>query len=97
MRIVATRHLNLHSKSSPGGLVHLTARVSKTVPDDVQEHPLFDRLVDAGVIALLKAKEKPAPAEVEPDEEEETDPEISLVDKDGDEDEDETEGAGEKK
>jgi hypothetical protein len=54
VRVIADRNLNLHSKSTEGGLVHLPKRVAKIVPDDVEDHPMFGRLKKYGVIAVLK-------------------------------------------
>lgn len=68
MRVIADRHLNLHSASTEGGLVHVPRRRAKIVPDDVQEHPMFDRLVKHGNISVLKG-DQPALPEIEEEEE----------------------------
>lgn len=54
MRVIADRNLNLHSKSTEGGLVNLPKRSARVVPDDVVEHPMFNHLKKHGVIAVLK-------------------------------------------
>lgn len=59
MKIIATRHLNLHSKKVDGGLVHVPAKQPRLVPDDVANHPLFKRLVSSGTVIVLKGKKAP--------------------------------------
>lgn len=59
MKIIVTRHLNLHTKSVDGGLVHVPAKQARLVPDDVADHPLFKKLVSSGTVVLLKGKKAP--------------------------------------
>jgi hypothetical protein len=55
MNILASKNINLHSKSTDGGLVHINAGQKKRVPDDVVDHPGFKILVNAGVVTILKS------------------------------------------
>lgn len=59
MKIITTRHLNLHTKKVDGGLVHVPAKQARLVPDDVVDHPLFKRLVSSGTVVVLKGKKAP--------------------------------------
>lgn len=70
MNVLSHRHVNLHSASTQGGLIHIPAGVSKTVPDDVADHPGFDLLLKSGQIVKLA---NPAP-EPEPEPEKKPDP-----------------------
>jgi len=81
-RIVADRNLNLHSKSTKGGLVHLSARVAKLVPEDVADHFFFQRLVESGTVTLLGPRKIAGKSQAKTPEELEQE----LVDKDEDED-----------
>lgn len=54
MKILANQNLNLHSASTPGGLIHVHARIPALVPDDVTDHPLFARIVKKGVVVILQ-------------------------------------------
>jgi hypothetical protein len=74
MRIVADRHLNLHSESVDGGLVHVPRKQVKIVPEDVQEHPAFKLLVKHGTIHIL-AQNDPKELELEDSERESEEPE----------------------
>lgn len=87
MKIVATRHLNLHSKSAPGGLHYVSAKKGAIVPDDVQDHPSFDLLVKNGVVTILSKKKTPAPAPVVESDQKPADP---STDQTADESDDET-------
>jgi len=59
MKIITTRHLNLHTKSVDGGLVHVPAKQARLVPDDVVDHPLFKKLVSSGTVVVLRGKKAP--------------------------------------
>lgn len=85
MKVLADRHLNLHSKSTPGGLVHVPKRHWKTVPDDVLDDPSFEMLVDSGALVVRDENALPVPADGE-----------ELID-DADEDEDEDEDENKEK
>ena len=60
--ILSNRHVNLHSKSTHGGLVHVPAGKKRSVPDDVKNHPGFEVLVEGGILSVLSSKTKAEPA-----------------------------------
>jgi hypothetical protein len=62
MHILSHKNINLHSASSPGGLIHIAAGTSKVVPDDVLAHPGFEILVRSGQLVKLAAE--PVPTDV---------------------------------
>ena len=76
--IVSKRYLNIHSASTPGGLISLSPGVSKVVPEDVEDHPAFDLLLNAEIITIKYPAEVPEvdvklslglkPEEVKPEE-----------------------------
>jgi hypothetical protein len=69
MRIVADRHLNLHSPSTQGGLVFVPQKEATVVPEDVREHPAFNLLVKNGHVSVLKPNSNdPVALEEEPEE-----------------------------
>lgn len=53
MKILAHKNLNLHSASYPGGLVNVSAGRPSEVPDDIQDHPAYQWLIDEGTIVVL--------------------------------------------
>lgn len=54
LKILTNQNLNLHSASTPGGLIHVHARIPAIVPDDVMDHPLFARIVKKGIVTILQ-------------------------------------------
>lgn len=58
MKVFPRRNHNLHSKSTPGGLVHVPANRVTEVPDDVTDHPAFDDLVDSGELTVVSSETK---------------------------------------
>lgn len=63
MKILSHVNVNLHSASTPGGLIHVLAGTSRNVPNDVMDHPIFDLFVNAGSIVVLKSDEENAEAD----------------------------------
>jgi hypothetical protein len=55
VNILSHQNINLHSKSTDGGLVHINAGQKKRVPDDVADHPALNLLIKSGVVVVLKA------------------------------------------
>jgi hypothetical protein len=53
LRIFANQNVNLHSPSSEGGLVNIQKGEYKDVPEDVNEHPSFEVLVENKVIDII--------------------------------------------
>lgn len=51
--IIADRHFNFHSPSTPGGLIHVPARRAVRVPDDVFDYPGFEDLIKHGHVAEI--------------------------------------------
>src|SRR5271166_1677580 len=100
MKIVTLRNLNLHSKSTPGGLVHVPKRRATLVPNDVTEMSTFAALVKSGEVRILNSKVEPSvpkAVDVEPPTPETPsippieDEEPEIVDETGVEDEEESE------
>jgi hypothetical protein len=58
VKVLSHRTINLHSASAPGGLVHILAKIPKTVPNDVENEPGFDMLVSDGILAILRDSEQ---------------------------------------
>ena len=72
MIIRSNRHVNLHSKSfshtraDQHGLIHVPADTTVRVPDDVQDHPGFQMLVDGGVVTIHgKKRKRPTDEEIQ--------------------------------
>lgn len=58
MKVFPRRNHNLHSKSTPGELVHAPANRVTEVPDDVVDHPAFDLLEDSGELTVVSSETK---------------------------------------
>jgi hypothetical protein len=57
MKILTRYNINLHSDSTPGGLVHVNKDEVTIVPDDVNNHPMFEVSVNSGDITVLTGTE----------------------------------------
>jgi hypothetical protein len=53
--IITKRNVNLHSKSTPGGLVFVAKDKVHTVPDDVADEPQIKLLKKSGHLTVLKS------------------------------------------
>jgi hypothetical protein len=53
LKVIATRHLNLHSASVEGGLVHVPAKRAVIVPNDIADHRQFKLLRSDGTLTVL--------------------------------------------
>lgn len=53
MKILSHKNINLHSASTPGGLLSIQAKRNLIVPDDVADHPAFQWLQDDGTIVVF--------------------------------------------
>lgn len=53
MKILSHKDVNLHSPSTPGGLLKVHAKRNQIVPDDVADHPAFQWLQDDSTIVVF--------------------------------------------
>lgn len=65
MHILSHRNINLHSASTDGGLIHIAQGTSKSVPDDVADHPGFAMLLKAGHIVKIAPAEPAAESDAD--------------------------------
>jgi len=71
-KILSHGNFNLHSASTPGGLIFCPMKKVTRVPDDVVDNPGYKILIDAGLIKDLNpTAPEPSEAELEAGEPEE--------------------------
>jgi hypothetical protein len=59
IKIISNRHLNLHSESTEGGLIHVNAKQASLVPEDVKNHPQWKILTKSGTVTQLQSTSRP--------------------------------------